>query len=264
MFESFWMILLGGLLLMCFLMAVLWIVGIRIRNFGIVDIAWAAGFSAVAVLYAVLSEGYTPRRWIMAGMAVLWSLRLTVHLYVRIVGHHPVEDGRYRALRREWAEHLHLKFFWFFQFQAALVSIFSVPFLLACQNPNPRIALFERLGAALWGIALAGESLADRQLSRFKSDPAGRGKTCQVGLWRYSRHPNYFFEWLIWCAYFLFALAAPWGWVTVYCPLLMLYFLFRLTGIPMTEEQSLRSRGDEYRRYQETTSVFVPWFRKKA
>ena len=83
-----------------------------------------------------------------------------------------------------------------------------------------------------------------------------------MGLWRYSRHPNYFFEWLVWVAYCVFAWPSPWGWATIYCPLLMLFFLFRVTGIPMTEEQALRSRGDDYRDYQRTTSAFVPWFPK--
>jgi steroid 5-alpha reductase family enzyme len=91
-----------------------------------------------------------------------------------------------------------------------------------------------------------------------------RGRACRVGLWRYSRHPNYFFEWLIWIAFFVFALGSPYGWITVYCPLLMLYFLLRVTGIPATEEQALKSRGEAYRECQRTTSVFVPWFPKKS
>jgi steroid 5-alpha reductase family enzyme len=122
----------------------------------------------------------------------------------------------------------------------------------------------EWAGAALWLFALLGESAADLQLARFKADPSTRGRVCDVGLWRLSRHPNYFFEWLVWCAYFLFALPSPWGWTTVSCPLLMLYFLFRVTGIPATEEQALRSRGEAYRRYQRTTSAFVPWVRRSA
>ena len=109
-------------------------------------------------------------------------------------------------------------------------------------------------------MALAGESAADRQLEAFRRDPANRGKTCRVGLWRVSRHPNYFFEWLVWVAYFVFALASPWGWVTIYCPALMLFFLFRVTGIPATEAQALKSRGEDYRQYQRTTSAFFPWF----
>jgi steroid 5-alpha reductase family enzyme len=107
-------------------------------------------------------------------------------------------------------------------------------------------------------VALVGEWVADRQLAAFKADPNNRGRVCRAGLWRYSRHPNYFFEWLVWVAYFVFALPSPWGWLSALSPLLMLFFLFRITGIPATEEQSLRSRGAEYREYQRTTSVFFP------
>jgi len=119
------------------------------------------------------------------------------------------------------------------------------------------------LGFLLWVIAICGESLADRQLDAFKANPANRGKVCESGLWYYSRHPNYFFEWLIWVAFFLFALPAPWGWATIVAPALMLFFLLRVTGIPYTEQQSLRSRGAAYRQYQRSTSAFVPWFKTR-
>jgi len=252
-----------GAAAMTLMMAVVWAVAIRIRNAGIVDIAWAAGFSPLAALYAALGPGHLPRRLLIAAMAVAWSARLAAYLWVRVMGHHPVEDGRYQQLRREWAPNVNRRFFWFFQFQAALDVLLSLPVLLACLNPAPRIHPLEWAGFALWCVAVAGEAAADRQLQRFKADPAHRGRVCQVGLWRYSRHPNYFFEWLVWCAYFLFALGSPWGFLTLYCPALMLYFLAKVTGIPMTEEQALRSKGDAYREYQRTTSVFVPWFRRR-
>ena len=102
------------------------------------------------------------------------------------------------------------------------------------------------------------------QLKQFKANPANKGRVCQAGLWNFSRHPNYFFEWLVWVAFFLFALGSPWGWVTIYCPALMLFFLLKVTGIPMTEELAVKTKGDAYREYQRTTSVFVPWFKKPA
>jgi steroid 5-alpha reductase family enzyme len=136
----------------------------------------------------------------------------------------------------------------------------STPFLLAALNPRPRLSPFEYAGAALWLVAWMGEIAADWQLHRFKANPANRGVTCRAGLWRYSRHPNYFFEWLIWVAFAVFAMGSPYGYVSLFAPLLMLYFLFRVTGIPATEAQALRSKGDDYRRYQTSTSAFVPWF----
>jgi steroid 5-alpha reductase family enzyme len=249
-------------LLMLTVFGALFFVCVKIKNYGFVDVAWSYGFAVVALLFAWLGSGFSARKLLVAAMVTLWSLRLGTYLFVRVLGHHPVEDGRYQALRESWKENLALKFFAFFEFQALLVVAFSVPFLLACMNPSPRIAPVEWLGVALWCVAIAGESTADRQMKRFKADPANKGKVCQAGLWHCSRHPNYFFESLVWWAYFLFALGSPFGWTTVFCPLLMLWFLFRVTGIPLTEEQAVRSKGDAYREYQRTTSAFVPWFRK--
>jgi steroid 5-alpha reductase family enzyme len=197
-------------------------------------------------------------------MVTLWSLRLAAHLYARISSLHPEEEGRYVQLRRQWAAHLHARFLSFFQLQGVLAALLSVPFLLACLDRRPVLSCFEIAAAALLVVALTGEAVADRQLAAFKADARSQGRTCRAGLWRYSRHPNYFFEWLVWVAYFAFAWPSPWGWATIYCPLLMLYFLFRVTGIPMTEEQALRSRGDDYREYQRTTSAFVPWSPKAS
>ena len=113
-------------------------------------------------------------------------------------------------------------------------------------------------------IALCGEALSDFQMQRFKADRANDGKVCEAGLWRYSRHPNYFFESLIWWGFFIAALSSPHGWVTIICPLLMLYLLFQVTGIPLTEEYAIKSKGELYRAYQRTTNAFVPWFPKNA
>ena len=251
---------LAGLLAMLTMMLAVWLLSERVANAGIVDVAWAAGYSVLAVLYAVRGTGWEPRRLAWSGVVSLWSLRLAGHLLARVVAEHPVEDGRYRQLRRDWAERRRLKFLGFFLLQGVLDSALSLPFLAGCLNGASRASALEWAGLALWAVAILGEAGADAQLRRFKADPANRGRVCKEGLWRYSRHPNYFFEWLVWCAYALAASAAAWGWLTVYCPLLMLWFLFRVTGIPLTEQQALRSRGDAYRAYQATTSAFVPWF----
>jgi steroid 5-alpha reductase family enzyme len=139
------------------------------------------------------------------------------------------------------------------------VVLLGAAFLVVCLNPAPALHPLEIAGTVLWLIAISGEALADAQLAAFKRHAANQGKVCDAGLWRYSRHPNYFFEWLIWVAFLVFALGSPWGWVAIIGPASILYLLLRVTGIPMTEEQSIRSRGDAYRRYQRTTSAFVPW-----
>jgi steroid 5-alpha reductase family enzyme len=256
-------LILPAFLILSLVFAALYLVARRIDNYGIVDIAWAFSFGAAALFYALTARGWPVRRATVAGLAVLWSLRLGGHLYRRVMGHHPIEDGRYQQLRRDWAGSFAWKMFGFFQLQAVSVLGLSLPFLFAAQNPAPHWHLLESAGVLLWLLAISGEALADRQLNRFKLDPANRGRVCASGLWRYSRHPNYFFEWLVWVAWFVFASASPWGWVSIICPVSILYLLLKVTGIPLTEEQSLRSKGDAYRRYQQTTSAFVPWWPKQ-
>lgn len=253
---------LAALLFAIVLMTLVWALAVRIGNAGIVNIAWSAGFAPVVLLFAAAGSGAPSRRALIGAMVSLWSLRLGAYLYVRVSAHHPLEDRRYARLRSEWGAQANAKMFGLFQLQAALLALLSVPWLLVCLNPRPGLQTIEWAGCLLWIIALCGEALADRQLQAFKADPAHRGAVCQAGLWRYSRHPNYFFEWLVWVAYFVVALGSPWGWLTLYCPALMLYFLLRVTGIPLTEQLSLQSKGAAFAEYQRRTSAFVPWFAK--
>ncbi|MEI6107367.1 MAG: DUF1295 domain-containing protein [Opitutae bacterium] len=240
--------------------ALFYLLARRINNYGIVDIVWSYAFAVLALFYGVGAAGWPVRRAVLATMVALWSLRLGTHLHRRVMGHHPVEDGRYVQLRRDWAGNFAPKMFGFFQIQAASVVLLGAGFVLICLNPTPALQPLEIAGLVLWVGALAGEALADAQLAAFKRDAANRSRVCAVGLWRYSRHPNYFFEWLVWVAYFVFALASPHGWIAVIGPVSILFLLVRVTGIPLTEEQSIRSKGDAYREYQKTTSAFVPWF----
>ena len=154
------------------------------------------------------------------------------------------------------------KFFGFFQAQALLTAVFAVPFLVVALAPErpPLGALIAAV--VIWLAAVSGETWADRQLAVWRADPTHRGRTCRTGLWRYSRHPNYFFEWLHWWSYPLLAWGAPEWWLTLLGPALMLYTLLKVTGIPYTEQQALASRGDDYRAYQRSTSAFIPWWPK--
>ena len=245
------------------LMLALWGWYRRHGNAGIVDVGWSLALPAMAVLYASLGSGVVWRRWLIAGMFCVWGGRLAAYLLGdRVVGRE--EDRRYADLRARRSPVVALDFFLFFQAQALLAVVLSVPALLAAFNGAARIEPLEIAAVALWAAALIGESLADLQLAAFKASPSSRGRACRKGLWRYSRHPNYFFEWLVWVAYALFAMASPWGALALICPALMLYLLLRVTGIPATEAQALRSKGDDYRRYQATTSVFVPWFPRSS
>ncbi|HXK06666.1 MAG TPA: DUF1295 domain-containing protein [Verrucomicrobiae bacterium] len=247
----------------CALMLLLWLIHLPTKNAAIVDAGWAGGLALLGAIYAAAGGGYVPRSWLVAAMAVLWGMRLALYLlFTRVIGH--PEEGRYVQLRREWGGNLPLKFLAFFEFQALLCVVLSIPFLVAALNPRPQITLLEYAGTALWLGAFIGELLADRQLHAFKANPANRGRTCRAGLWKYSRHPNYFFEWLIWMAFALFAMSSPYGYLALVSPLLILFFLFRVTGIPATEAQALRTKGEDYRQYQQTTSAFVPWFRRNT
>ncbi len=244
-------------------MALLWLRQQRTGNAGIVDVGWTALVAALAVLDARFGAGWNYRRAAAGFMIGSWGLRLAVYLLYDRVLNRP-EDGRYVEMRREWGGAAPRRFFLFFQIQALAAVAFSLPALFAAMNGDEGFSLVELIGAGLWIVAFAGESTADRQLLRFKSNVANHGHTCRTGLWRFSRHPNYFFEWLIWVAFALFASASPWGWIACACPAAMLYFLFKVTGIPLNEAQALRSRGDDYRKYQRATSVFVPWFPKET
>lgn len=255
-------------------MSLTWLAARMIRNNGIVDVVWAAGFAPLAFLFFMLGTEDSdfrvlPRQQALTLMVFVWSFRLGSHLFVRVRSHHPHEDVRYAKLREEWGAATNRKMFGFFQLQGLLQIVLSLPVMLVCLDGNRFISGWSLgitgcLGVALWLIGLLGESLADRQLARFRADPANKGKVCQTGLWNYSRHPNYFFEWLVWVGYAVFAFGSPWGWLGLIAPALMLHFLLNVTGIPMTEELSLKSKGDAYREYQRTTSAFVPWFKKPA
>lgn len=253
---------LNGFAIVAGMMLALWLIHLLIRNAAIVDAGWAAGLALLAIFYAYQGPGYPARKWAMAAMAGFWGLRLAVYLFFsRVLG--KPEEGRYVQLRREWKTQLPLRFLFFFEFQALLVVVLSLPFVLASLNVAAPLGKLEKIGAAIWLVSICGEAVADYQLNRFRKDPANRGRTYRRGLWGYSRHPNYFFEWMIWVGYAVFALGSPWGWLGLISPALMLYFLLGTTGIAATEAQALRTRGVEYRAYQRSTSTFIPWFRKK-
>jgi len=262
--ENPWVLLLLGTLTVVGIMFVLWLLSLRKHNFSYVDIGWSANFAVLGVLYALLAPGDPLRRMLIAGMFAVHGLRLAAHLAGRIIGE--PEEGRYVELRRKWGEsgNLNLKFLAFFQLQAVLNALLSLPLLLACFNRQPQLHGLEIAALVVFVIGLAGESLADAQLAAFKRNPANKGAVCDLGLWRFSRHPNYFFEWLIWIAYALFAMPAPFGWIAIAMPLLMLHFLLNVTGVKATEEQALRSKGERYRIYQARTSGFVPWFPRRV
>lgn len=266
----------AGLVFVILEMTLTWVLARRLRNYGIVDVVWSLGFAPLVLLFLALAarrfhdakldafpEWNVPRAVVLSAMVVLWSLRLGWHLFVRVKSHHPVEDVRYAKLRTDWGSGADRRMYGFFLLQGALQVLLALPFAWVALDDSPTsgpagLGLTGVIGLILWVGGLAGESIADAQLARFRRDPANRGRVCQAGLWAFSRHPNYFFEWLVWVGYAVFASGAPWGWTGWLSPLLMLHFLLNVTGIPMTEELSVKSKGDAYRDYQRTTNAFFP------
>lgn len=239
-----------------------WLIQLKTKNAAIIDPVWSLSFPLLAVVYFGFSQ-FTVAQQVLLVMVVIWGLRLGIHLLVRVLKEEH-EDVRYAALRKEWGRNQNVFMLRFYYYQAILALVLSVPFALVMTQGHDGFSLFEIAGVSIWAIAVCGESLADAQLKSFKSDRKNKGKVCEKGLWYYSRHPNYFFEWLIWVSFFVFALGYPLGFITVICPLLMLYFLLKVTGIPYTEIQSVRSKGQAYIEYQKTTSAFVPWRKLKT
>lgn len=236
-------------------MAAAWAYSMRVSNVGYVDVAWAAFMALAAVLAGGFGQGAELPRVLVAVFGGAWGLRLALHLFLRVRAE--PEDGRYRALRAAWSGS-RVRFFLFFQAQALVVALLAPAFIAAAARPAPSVDGWVIAALTTWVVALGGEWLADRQLSAFRALPANRGKTCRIGLWAWSRHPNYFFEWLHWFAYAWLALGGPLAWLAPLGPLLMLLFLHRVSGIPWTEAQALRSRGEDYARYQREVSAFIP------
>ena len=246
-----------GWFCMAVVMGLLWIMQRRSGNAGIVDVAWGMGVGLLAAFFAFGSpDGDVTRRILIATLTMIWAIRLSGYVLWRVLS--MPEDGRYQTLQQNWGPAAQAKMFRFYQFQAFGSLLFALPMLVASQNAA-RLGLWDYVGCGIWLIAVVGEIVADRQLARFRVDSANKGAVCRTGLWKYSRHPNYFFEWLHWWAYVGFAVGVNWGWTTILAPLAMLYFITRVTGIPPTEAQALKSRGDAYREYQCMTSAFFPW-----
>jgi steroid 5-alpha reductase family enzyme len=243
------------------LMAGAWVVQQRTGNSGWVDTIWTFSLGLVGAISALWPiEGSPPnaRQWLVAALVVVWSLRLGIHIAIRTSG--ITDDPRYAAFAREWGLNAPRRMFIFLQNQALGTIPLAFAIFVAARFPSDALRLQDFLGAALLLVGIAGEALADAQLKAFRENPDNKGRVCDVGLWRWSRHPNYFFEWFGWLAYPAIGLSLdyPWGIATLLAPIFMYWILVYATGIPPLEEQMLRSRGERYRDYQLRTSRFFP------
>lgn len=237
--------------------AVLWLYQLKSKNASTADVGWSFGMVIIVGWYMVHLNGYWLREVIVFSLMLLWAIRLSYYLLDRTLKENK-EDSRYTRFREKWGEKANTNFFLVYQLQPILNIVLSVPFLIIFSNTSTQISVIEYLAVGLWCVGLIGESLSDHQLNAFKKDPRNKGQLCDHGLWGYSRHPNFFFEWMMWVAYFVYALASPHGWVAIIAPACMLFLLLKVTGIPIIEKESLKRRGDVYRQYQKKTSMFIP------
>ena len=224
----------------------------------IVDVIWAGGLGCSSLAYFIVSDLDSVRSYFVLMVILTWSARLSLYLFRdRVLGGH--EDPRYKSLSDHWGEKAPIKFYFLFQVQVLFVALFLIPVIIAMDCPKPFGHVMDVIGLGVAVVAMLGETFADRQLAVFRAQPSNKQCVCQSGLWRYSRHPNYFFEWLHWFAYTIFALGSPLVWLSWIGPIAMYLFLRFITGVPYAERSSLKSRGDAYRQYQATTNTFFPW-----
>lgn len=234
----------------------LWILSVRLRDASIVDICWGPGFVLLAWMYVAWFGALSPRPILLAALVTVWGVRLAGHIFLR----HRGEDPRYGAMRAA-----HGAAFWWrslgivFWLQAVILWFVAFPLLVTAAAPGPsHVTAIDAVGILVFATGFTFEAVGDYQLSRFRSDPSNRGKVLAAGLWRYTRHPNYFGDALVWWGLYVIALSAPFGWLTAGSPIAMTLLLIRVSGVALLE-RGLTATKPGYSEYIERTSAFVPW-----
>jgi steroid 5-alpha reductase family enzyme len=241
-----------------------WAVQLRTGQSGWIDTIWSFAVGVVGAAAALVpiagQEGPTVRQMLVAGFVLAWSVRLGLHIMRRT--RRGGDDPRYQALRQEWGANFVLRLFLFLQIQAAAALVLVISVLAAARNTAP-LGWGDVVGFAILVVAVVGEAAADAQLARFSGSAGAKGAVCEIGLWRYSRHPNYFFEWLAWLGYPVIAVGLPaddlTGLIALAGPVLIYWLLVHVSGIPPLEAHMLRSRGAAFADYQRRVSAFFPW-----
>lgn len=253
-------LILGLVILGC--MTLLWLVSLALKNSSIVDIFWGTGYVIFAwAAFLLTPGGFAPRKALLVALVTLWGLRLSLHILARNWG--KPEDFRYQAWRQEaGAIWWWYSFFKVFLLQGVLLWIIATPLLAAQVSAQPaRLTWLDVLALLVWLCGFFFEAVGDWQLTRFKANPANKGQVLRTGVWRYTRHPNYFGDATQWWAYYLLALAAG-SWWTVFSPIIMTTLLLRVSGVLLLEK-SLKDTKPGYKDYIETTSAFIPWFPRR-
>jgi steroid 5-alpha reductase family enzyme len=254
-----YLFLLSGIVILVS-MVLLWLLSLLLKNSSIVDIFWGIGFVIVTWLAFSQGSGYIPRKQLVAVLVTMWGLRLALHVFFR--NWNQGEDFRYAKWREEnGARWWWVSFFQVFLLQGFLMWIISVPLIAAETSGFPVIVTpLDVIGVVVWMIGFLFEMFGDLQLMSFKQNPKNKGKLLTKGLWKYTRHPNYFGETVLWWGYYIIALACG-GWWTIFSPITMTYLLLKVSGVAMLERTMKVKPG--YEEYMRKTSAFFPWFPKK-
>jgi steroid 5-alpha reductase family enzyme len=251
------------MIFIAFIFSIVWmglayLIYLRYNNATIVDLAWTLGAFGVTALY-FLKIPFGIKYSVFFAM-LLWGLRLALLILYRILRFGM--DERYKTLDKSFEGEKKKKYFFFFMFQGISLVILTLPIYILT-TPKEIAIGWAVISICVMSIGLLGVITSDLQLQLFKAKKEHLGKVCDKGLWNYSRHPNYFFEWIYWCGVTFFGIFLPYGYLGLISPMALLYILLFVTGIPTTEKQLLASKKEGYKEYQRTTSAFVPWFKKR-
>lgn len=243
-----------------FIYMVLWfLAAVKKSDNSMVDVAWGLGFILVAIVSFLLNPFVTPRKLLILALVVLWGVRLSLHIYIRNRG--KGEDYRYANWRREWGtSYLVKSFFIVFMLQGFLLLVIAYAIVLVFSFANGSLGVFDIVGVGVWLAGVLFEAIGDFQLVVFKKNALHKGKIMRSGLWKFTRHPNYFGETVLWWGMLLVSLSVPLGWTALISPLLITFLLLRVSGVPLLEQKY--SENPAYQDYQRSTNAFLPWFPK--
>ena len=248
----------AALAVFCY-MSILFVIAMFKRDNSIADIGWGLGFVIVALLTFFLEQGFTARHILVTVLVVIWGIRLSTHIYLRNRG--KGEDPRYAAWRKKWGKWVVVRsYFQVFMLQGLLLLFIAYAIILVNSSSQAGLSILDICGLAIWIIGFLFESIGDLQLKRFISDEKNRGRILTTGLWRYTRHPNYFGEATMWWGIFLIALSVPYGWTAIISPAVITFLLLRVSGVILLEKEF--TDNEEFKEYKRRTSAFIPWFPK--
>lgn len=242
-------------------MTFLYIIAHMKQNNSIVDIGWGLGFIIIALTTFFKSSNHQPLHFIITGLIIIWGLRLAIHIYLRNKG--KGEDKRYTAMRASWGKwHAIYSFFQVFMLQGFLMLIIAYPIILINSTSPAPLTMLSFIGLSMWFIGFFFESVGDYQLTQFLKNPVNKGRIMRYGLWKYTRHPNYFGELMMWWGIFISTISLPGGLFTIISPLMMTFLLLYVSGIPLLEKPL--NENPEFQEYKKVTNPLIPWFSQKG